>query len=335
MSGINFRQSLEIVEQAACAPGPGAKRAPIFQATRLALVAQADDAFGEASAVIILIDGGNNDGVAPTALQNLLLPRRAGRERREFLAPLCKRGEYAAHDGGIDSQVDRHRHGLRDLCRQREAGLNIYGDKRIRRIIDVTDQRPRDCRNAAKLFAFRADDCPMNDWRMLGHATVNLRVERLDDLRAALGPPSFCGSNFAAVVEHERIEVVGVHIGLRFVVVGMIRRSWVSHGSGAERGDVEKLQDALMVLVGSQLDDRGKDFARRLSRLGGSKSTRTKLQDEDGANCRCQPNRAKNSHGQPKEQEALHAKIREKNNPQGKTEQGPPTIGRRAMARKY
>src|SRR5581483_5794898 len=73
----------EIVERAARSPRPGAERAPIVHFARLPFVHEPDDALSQAFAVVRLHAGWNQDGVAPTLGEHLLLPRwsRAGKGR--------------------------------------------------------------------------------------------------------------------------------------------------------------------------------------------------------------------------------------------------------------
>src|SRR5262249_36841593 len=72
--GVHCLVSLEVIEGAAGAPGPGAQCPPIRRFARLALVAQADDAPGEARAVVRLNAVRGDDGVAPALIENLALP---------------------------------------------------------------------------------------------------------------------------------------------------------------------------------------------------------------------------------------------------------------------
>src|SRR6185503_8797256 len=67
----------EVIECAAGAPCPCAQGTPIFCLTRLALVAQADDATRQTRAVVSLNARRHDDGVSPTFLRNLLLPTRS------------------------------------------------------------------------------------------------------------------------------------------------------------------------------------------------------------------------------------------------------------------
>src|SRR5204862_2719960 len=72
---------LEVVERPARAPRPGAQRPPVVRLARLALVAQADDALGEARAVVGLDAARVDDRKAPALCQRELSPGRAERTR--------------------------------------------------------------------------------------------------------------------------------------------------------------------------------------------------------------------------------------------------------------
>ncbi len=74
--------SLEVVECAAGAPRPRAQRAPVVHVARLSLVHQADDAVGQARAVVGLHARRNQNGVAPAFGEHLLLPCRPRRRWR-------------------------------------------------------------------------------------------------------------------------------------------------------------------------------------------------------------------------------------------------------------
>ena len=65
----------EIIERAARSPGPGAEGSPIVCFAELAFVDEADDAFGESSAVVGLDAGGREDRVAPSLSRALALAR--------------------------------------------------------------------------------------------------------------------------------------------------------------------------------------------------------------------------------------------------------------------
>src|SRR5205807_357381 len=69
-----IRVGLEVVDQTTHAPGPGAQRAPVFGAARLALVGQADNAFAQPAVVPLNADG-DDRAVAPTLVERLLRPR--------------------------------------------------------------------------------------------------------------------------------------------------------------------------------------------------------------------------------------------------------------------
>ena len=116
---------LEVVETARGAPGPGAQRAPIVRTPALALVDQADDAFGQSRAVVGLDAARGDRRVAPTVGDQLL-----GRGRILQAAPVhhlalpapASRAEAAggrrrcARSGrhpGSPAEHHHHRHRLR------------------------------------------------------------------------------------------------------------------------------------------------------------------------------------------------------------------------------
>ena len=73
--GVHGGISLQVVEEAARAPGDRAEGAPVVRFTGLALVQQGDNAGGgEARAVVGLDAAGIERGVAPAAREELLLP---------------------------------------------------------------------------------------------------------------------------------------------------------------------------------------------------------------------------------------------------------------------
>src|SRR6516164_1553862 len=68
-----IRIGLEVVDEAAQAPAPGAQGAPIVGSARLARVRQPDDAFAQSA--VVSLDASRKDGaVAPAFVEGLLLP---------------------------------------------------------------------------------------------------------------------------------------------------------------------------------------------------------------------------------------------------------------------
>jgi hypothetical protein len=67
-----------------------------------------------------------------------------------------------------------------------------------------------------------------------------------------------------AIFEEKRIrDGVGADFG--FVDVGGVRRFGIAVGSATKRSDVQEVEDALMILVGVQVDDGRKVGGRLLS----------------------------------------------------------------------
>src|SRR5262249_8817659 len=72
--GVHRFVGLEIIQSTAGAPRPSPQRTPIIHLARPAFVAQTDDAFGQAGAVVGLNAVRAEDGIAPAFGENLLLP---------------------------------------------------------------------------------------------------------------------------------------------------------------------------------------------------------------------------------------------------------------------
>ena len=139
MFGIDGVVGFEIVERAAGAPGPSAQCAPIFQRARLAFVDEADDAFGEAGAVVGLHAGGNERGVAPTFGEDLLLPGGTGTvECGPFF------GGEALFDGGenfgAEGKLQDDGNGRGGIGGSGEGELDVDGDEWVRGIVDMADE---------------------------------------------------------------------------------------------------------------------------------------------------------------------------------------------------
>ncbi len=77
LPGVDRLVGLEIIQGAACTPGPGTQRSPVIDLAWLPLVAQPDDPFRKPRTVVGLDAGRSEEGVSPSLGKNLLLPRRA------------------------------------------------------------------------------------------------------------------------------------------------------------------------------------------------------------------------------------------------------------------
>ena len=87
--GVHGFVGFQIIQAARRAPGPGAQRAPVVRLARLAFVDQADDALGQARAVVGLDAAGIDGGVAPAG-GDQLFGRRADRGRVRPPAAACR-----------------------------------------------------------------------------------------------------------------------------------------------------------------------------------------------------------------------------------------------------
>ncbi len=106
---------LEVIERARCAPAPGAQRAPVVGLARLALVGEADDALGEAGAIVGLHAARIQIGVAPAGIDELLGGRRIARRGR--------RQRCRASRGAAGSRAACREHRARHAARGRPPAL--------------------------------------------------------------------------------------------------------------------------------------------------------------------------------------------------------------------
>ena len=88
------------------------------------------------------------------------------------------------------------------------------------------------------------------------HEAIDIFREHVDDLGAALFPPHLRRRHLLAVVHRERVGNIGIGIGLRFVVVGVVRSIFVAAPTRAKRLDAELIHHVLVILVGGE-GDRG------------------------------------------------------------------------------
>ena len=84
----------------------------------------------------------------------------------------------------------------------------------------MADQLLHDDRDVAVLLRGLRGDFPSDLGRVLGDPAVNLPVEILDDLRAALVPPGLGRRDLLPVLRDQGVRQVRVGVGLRLVVVG-------------------------------------------------------------------------------------------------------------------
>jgi len=261
--GVDGAVGFEIVECATGAPSPSAKCAPIFERARLAFVDETNDAVGEAGAIVGLHTGGNERGVAPTFGEDLLLPGATGTvECGPFF------GAEATFDGGenfgAEGKLQDDGNGRGGIGGSGEGELDVDGDERVRGIVDVADEFFGEDGDVLVHFARGADDFPADLGNVGRNTSENIAVEIVDNLRAALGPPDLSRGDLVAIFEEERIRD-GVRADFGFVDVGGVRRFGIAVGSATKRSDVQEVEDALMILVGVQVDDGRKVGGRLLS----------------------------------------------------------------------
>lgn len=131
--------------------------------------------------------------------------------------------------------------------------------------------------DVAVFFMCGADDPPVDFWHICGDAAVDLAAEELQNLGMALFEPGCFCNDSAAVVEQQRVWKAGVGIGLGFVVVDGVGRVWGGADARAQLFDVQKIEEALVILFGGEL--HGGRRCSTLVGLGWHCEARCKKQD--------------------------------------------------------
>ena len=96
----------------------------------------------------------------------------------------CSASTTAAADGRSATKQNHHRHRAGSIRRNCQRRLNVDGDLRISRIVDMPDQLLGDDRDLAIHAVGGAGYRPRYFRVNLGHTAVNLAVKILDDLGA-------------------------------------------------------------------------------------------------------------------------------------------------------
>lgn len=94
-----------------------------------------------------------------------------------------------------------------------------------------------------------ADNFPSDRRRNLWIAAVDLAIEKLNDFRPAEGPPHFRRADLFAIVQDERVRERRIGVGLGFIVVRVI-----AIRAGRDGGDVKKVHEVLVVLLGAKMN---------------------------------------------------------------------------------
>ena len=248
--GVDGGVGLEVIQRPAGTPGPGAQHAPVVGTARPTPIREPDDPLGQSRAVIGLVAGRIQLGVAPAPRQHLLLPgtltgRRRGR-------PHAFRPDKA--------EVQDHRHRPVGLGRRDQRHVDVYLDGRVGAVVHVAYQLPDNHRDRILHRTGDAGHFPAHRRHVGRHAAVDLTVERLDDFRATHLPP-FPGRGNAPAVEGDQRIGQGIGWDPGFVGVGFLRRR-----AGPQPVDTEQLQHALMVGPGCPGDGRPPGRVRTLGR---------------------------------------------------------------------
>src|SRR5580700_7026579 len=128
--GLDFK----IIESTAGSPGPGPEGPPIVELAGLSFINEANDALRETRAVIGLNAAGDQDRIAPSFRQHLLLPgwsRRRGRRGTAACAP---------REWSDESEFHHHGDFSGGGCGDGQDKLDVDGNFREGGIVDVAGE---------------------------------------------------------------------------------------------------------------------------------------------------------------------------------------------------
>src|ERR1700738_173210 len=185
LPGIHGGVGLEIVEDAACSPGPGAQSAPIVEAARLASVHQADDALRKPGSIVGLKADWIENRKAPAAGQHqaaIYAPFAGGAGRRRLGKRPLKFAPEVSREGHLEN--DGNRSG--GLGGDGEEKIDVDGNLRIDGVVDMADEAPGYGVHATVLLRSAADNFPSNGGKIVWRAAQDLAFVIGHDLRAAL-----------------------------------------------------------------------------------------------------------------------------------------------------
>ena len=117
----------------------------------------------------------------------------------------------------------------------------------------MTHELLRDHGRASHEFRFADLRRPRHLGHVAGNAAVHLARHVFGDLGAAQLPPLLGGRDLRAVLERQDIGEVGIRVGERLVVVGVIGRRVVSARTGAQGLDAEQIHHASVILLGGEI----------------------------------------------------------------------------------
>jgi hypothetical protein len=103
------------------------------------------------------------------------------------------------------------------------------------------------------LFTGRAGHLPIYPGRVRRNPAVNLSVEVFHNLQPALLPPDLCVLHLLPILQYQRIRQARVCSSFRLIKIRGMGRLRVAVRATSQRSDMQQVQSALMVLLGSQL----------------------------------------------------------------------------------
>ena len=151
---------------------------------------------------------------------------------------------------------DQERDGTGGVFRRDDGHVDLDGDCGIGRVVDFADEVFGDDAVESDHLVVDGGDGPLDAGHVFGNAAVDVFLVQVDDLGTALVPPHLRRGDGLAVVKLERVGEIGIDIGLRLIVIGVVGGFFIAARAGAQPLDAELVHHVPMVLVRGEGDRR-------------------------------------------------------------------------------
>ena len=146
----------------------------------------------------------------------------------------------------------QHRHRLLGVRGRHQGHMNVNIDGRVGGVVHLADDVLGDHGSEADHLVIHGGHRPGHLGYLVGHASIDILREHLEQFGSSLIPPHLRRGDLAAVVHSQRVGNVWEGVGLRFVIVGVVGRLFIAARPWAQRLDPELIHHVLMVLIGGK-----------------------------------------------------------------------------------
>src|SRR5581483_4541460 len=189
--------------------GPRAQCAPIVRLARLTAIDQADDALGQAGAIVRLDASWHDGGVAPSSRQQLFGRGGIIIRTAELGKTVCRHGRVGCPWHSVTAESAKH-HKNRDtvlgLGRGHQSHADVHADGRTIGVVDMSDEAFTVSRQLAdETIGNIRDYAPRHFGDVLWYTPDHLAFEVLDNLGATQFPPRLSCGDLLSVFESEGV----------------------------------------------------------------------------------------------------------------------------------